>query len=85
MNARTTLFAMFFALGTLAASAFAQDWTSEATYTRTVTTTTYTTTGPSYQPAYGQPWTTAPDACAELRPGPATDGGRGQLCAAGLQ
>jgi len=36
-----------FALTSLATSAFAQDWTSEATYTKTVTTTYYK---PVYHP-----------------------------------
>ena len=81
MNARNTLFAMF-ALGSLAASAFAQDWTSEATYTKTVTTTTVTTYTPSYQTTgYVQPWNNGPGRRAGLCPGPATaaDTRAGQL------
>ena len=70
MNARHTLLAMF-ALSSLAASAFAQDWTSEATYTKTVTTTTVTTYTPSYQATgYVQPWNNAPDAAPAYAPAP---------------
>jgi hypothetical protein len=59
MNARNTLFAMFALIG-LATSAFAQDWTSEATYTKTVTTTAVTTYAPAIQNSYTQPWNNAP-------------------------
>ncbi len=70
MNARNTLFAMF-ALGSLAASAFGQDWTSEATYTKTVTTTTVTTYSPLVQTTdYVQPWNNAPDAAPVYAPAP---------------
>ena len=70
MNARNTLFAMF-ALASLATSAFAQDWTSEATYTKTVTTTTVTTYTPAYQTnGYVQPWNNAPDAAPAYAPAP---------------
>ena len=70
MNARNTLFAMF-ALSSLAASAFAQDWTSEATYTKTVTTTTVTTYTPSYQTTRCAAVEQRPGS-PRLRPGPAT-------------
>ncbi len=70
MNARNTLFAMF-ALASLAASAFAQDWTSEATYTKTVTTTTVTTYTPSYETTgYVQPWNNTPGAAPAPQPQP---------------
>jgi len=60
-----------FALGSLAAPAFAQDWTSEATYTKTVTTTTVTTYTPSYQTnSFVQPWNNAPDAPPAYAPAP---------------
>jgi len=55
MNARNTLFAML-ALGSLATSAFAQDWTSEATvsYARPAMPVTYTQAA-YVRPAYVRP------------------------------
>jgi hypothetical protein len=70
MNARHTLFATL-ALCGLAHSAFAQDWTSEATYTKTVTTTTVTTITPSYPAGtYVQPWNNTPEAAPAPQPQP---------------
>ncbi|MEI8375962.1 MAG: hypothetical protein WCJ35_24320 [Planctomycetota bacterium] len=70
MNARHAFFAMF-ALSSLAASVFAQDWTSEATYTKTVTTTTVTTYAPSYPTSgYMQPWNNGQDSAPAYNPVP---------------